>query len=385
VTGPIQRRGLLKPVLASALGLTVALAGAELGARVFARPSTQFFEPDPVIGIRHVPGRRGYWRAPGVETPITINSHGFRDRERTEQKPAGTTRVIVLGDSMTEALQVAQPSTFVSLLERDLNGAGHAVEALNLGVSALGTAQEYKVFEQYGTRYAPDVVLLVFYTGNDVRNNSQALDRDSALTYPLVTEDGHLIRSQDGQSTWSRPMPPSTVRQFLREHFQLYRVLQEGRLGQLWRFGRISQTALSREELRGYGVYKKEWSPAWAAAMKTTLELIDELNAAVRRHHAVLVVAVLPAPWEMSTAWRQTIGMVDDSWDMGRPQATLVDFLASRHLPTIPLDPGLREQTASGTDSFLSLDGHLSEAGHRVVGRELAAGLRSMHLVTGTP
>jgi lysophospholipase L1-like esterase len=385
VTGPIQRRGFLKPVLASALGLTVALAGAELGARVFARASTQFFEPDPLIGIRHVPGKSGYWRAPGVDTPITINSHGFRDRERTEQKPAGTIRVIALGDSSTEALQVPEPSTFVSLLERDLDRAGHRVEVLNLGITALGTAQEYKVFEQYGIRYAPDVVLLVFYTCNDVRNNSQRLDHDPALTYPLVEEDGHLIRSQDGQTMWSRPTRPSTVRQFVREHFQLYGVLQEGRLGQLWRFGRISQTALSQEVLRGYGIYKREWSPEWAAAMKTTFELIDELNAAVRRHHAALVVAVLPAPWEVSAAWRRKIGMVDDSWDMEQPQRMLVDFLASRHFPTIPLDRGLREQTASGTDSFLSLDGHLSEAGHRVVSRDLADGLRSMHLVAEAP
>ena len=55
---------------------------------------------------------------------VRINSHGFRDRERSYDKPEGTSRIVVLGNSWTEALQVPLEKTCPALLESDLQKYG---------------------------------------------------------------------------------------------------------------------------------------------------------------------------------------------------------------------------------------------------------------------
>lgn len=50
-----------------------------------------------------------------------FNSHGFRDYERTYEKPDGVFRILILGDSYVEALQVALADSFPVLLESYLN------------------------------------------------------------------------------------------------------------------------------------------------------------------------------------------------------------------------------------------------------------------------
>jgi len=44
-------------------------------------------------------------------------------------------------------------------------------------VSSYGTAQELLNYRYYGSKYSPDMVMLAFFAGNDVRNNSKALER----------------------------------------------------------------------------------------------------------------------------------------------------------------------------------------------------------------
>src|SRR5579883_801820 len=65
----------------------------------------QLYGPDCALGWRLRPGASG---RVSTETPqwVRINSRGFRDRERTFEKPADTFRIAVLGNSWTEALQV---------------------------------------------------------------------------------------------------------------------------------------------------------------------------------------------------------------------------------------------------------------------------------------
>ena len=45
-----------------------------------------------------------------------------------------------------------------------------------MGVSGYGTASEYLWYRDVGRAFHPDIVLLSFYPGNDVRNNSPTLE-----------------------------------------------------------------------------------------------------------------------------------------------------------------------------------------------------------------
>src|SRR5262249_42260753 len=147
---------------------------------------------------------------------------GYRDIERPPDKPPGTVRIAVLGDSYVSAVQVAWDSTFVVLLQRRLEACGafpgRRVEVLNFGVGGYGTAQEYLTLERRVWAYAPDLVILAFLTGNDLENNSRALMRESWRPY-YVHRNGTLVLDDSFRSRGGRERSVLTaLRHFLYDH-----------------------------------------------------------------------------------------------------------------------------------------------------------------------
>src|SRR5680860_59718 len=98
----------------------------------------------PGKGVTYIPGAYYRHTKEGFSQGY-FNSHGFRDYERTYEKPKGTFRILIFGDSYVEALQVALEDSFPALLEKKLN-AGFStkkVEVIALGQSGFGTADAY--------------------------------------------------------------------------------------------------------------------------------------------------------------------------------------------------------------------------------------------------
>src|SRR5438093_9901774 len=90
-----------------ALGVCLGAVALEVVVRSFIPVSDSLWEFDAVVGMTLIPGRHGRWVKPGIfDAPVEINSAGFRDREHELTKPAGTRRVLLLGASFVEALQV---------------------------------------------------------------------------------------------------------------------------------------------------------------------------------------------------------------------------------------------------------------------------------------
>jgi hypothetical protein len=116
---------------------------------------------------------------------FSTNSRGLRDvREFPYEKPAGTLRVLALGDSHTQGYEVRQEATYAAVLERALNANGFKAEVLNAGVSGFSTAEALAYLEAEGHRYQPDVVVLGFFA-NDYEDNLKA-----GL---FALENGHLV------------------------------------------------------------------------------------------------------------------------------------------------------------------------------------------------
>src|SRR5262245_56334778 len=86
------------------LGFGFGLVSSELLVREFVPLSDFLWEFDPFIGMRLVPGKSGRSVKLGIyDTPVVVNSVGFRDRDHTVDKPAGVRRIALLGDSVVEA------------------------------------------------------------------------------------------------------------------------------------------------------------------------------------------------------------------------------------------------------------------------------------------
>jgi len=115
---------------------------------------------------------------PGLEAlfkgvQVRINSHGFRDRERTLEKPPGTWRIAALGDSVVFGWGVPDEDVFTRQMEARLNKRPdrYEYEVLNFGVPAYNTVQEVAGFEARVLAYDPDVVLLVIVDNDFAADN----------------------------------------------------------------------------------------------------------------------------------------------------------------------------------------------------------------------
>jgi lysophospholipase L1-like esterase len=108
---------------------------------------------------------------------VRINSHGLRDDEIPYAKPAGTKRILFLGDSMTFGYGVEAEQAFPDLVRAALGSLG--VQTINAGCPSFGTCDELDFFREEGVKYHPDIVAVVFFR-NDVEDN---VDRS---TYRMV-------------------------------------------------------------------------------------------------------------------------------------------------------------------------------------------------------
>lgn len=107
-------------------------------------------------------------------TILKINSLGFRDYEYSLNKPAGITRIFILGDSITMGNIVPLEDTFAKRLEQLL---GKKYEVWNLGVSGYDSWKEAAVLKERWIKYDPDIVILAICL-NDYSNSFQLYSLD---------------------------------------------------------------------------------------------------------------------------------------------------------------------------------------------------------------
>ena len=126
--------------------------------------------PDPVLGWRFAPSR-DYWFLQENDHPVAwrTNRFGWKDKDWSIDKPLGTFRIAVLGDSYVEALQIESEKNFLSLAEKELHAKGRPkFELMNFGRSAFTQTEELIVLREEVLRFSPDLVVLFFFPPNDI-------------------------------------------------------------------------------------------------------------------------------------------------------------------------------------------------------------------------
>lgn len=113
-------------------------------------------------GYLHTPGYRA--RVQGVD--VVINEHGLRGPSTPLGKPAGTRRLLILGDSVVFGWGAPQDSIFPARLQRSFAARDSSVEVIAAGVASWNTRTEYEWLRARGLMFEPDA-LLVVVVGND--------------------------------------------------------------------------------------------------------------------------------------------------------------------------------------------------------------------------
>ena len=185
----LERAGLL------VLGVAGTLALAELGLRLWLAPPSVLdlrglheYRPDRswLFGLR--PGAEGRIAATG-EVLYRINADGFRGPRHARPRPAGRTRLVVLGDSVAFGYAVDEPSAFPRVLEARLGAllpdAGY--EVVNLGVGGYNAWNELELLKDVGLGYEPALVLVQFCI-NDLNDPTLHFDAQTRFALDAIPD-----------------------------------------------------------------------------------------------------------------------------------------------------------------------------------------------------
>ena len=389
------RRAARLVLLLVSTGLSLLIA--EVALRVAGVANPNFYQPDVWRGWALRPGAEGWQRKEG-EAWVHVNSRGLRDEEHAIPKPAGELRIAFLGDSCTEAIQVPAESTFWARLEKELAAscpavAGRPVQSLNFGVSGYGTAQELLTLRHAVWDYQPDVVVLAFYSGNDVRNNERPLEQDPARPYfTLGPEPGGkastLTLDTSFRQTGGYRLRRSWPGRLLYAVFNRSRLLQLGKQGKSavdgWIGARKARTQEKGAALQELGldnaVYEPPVEPEWREAWTVTEAMLRAMRDDAAARRVPFGVASLTTGMQVhpDPAVRQAFAKKLGVPDLFYPDDRLSAFGAAQGIPVLALARPLRAQAERdkvylhGFANAELGEGHWNEQGHAAAAREMA-------------
>lgn len=133
----------------------------EVALRIAGYGNVEIYQADPLLYWRLKPNQNCYTKID--RKPVHVNSLGTRGAEFQPSKPAGTLRILSLGDSKTFGWGLTEAESYSGLVEKALLkhlGNAKGVEVINAGVNAWSYAQMHTYFREHGIHYQPDVVVL---------------------------------------------------------------------------------------------------------------------------------------------------------------------------------------------------------------------------------
>ncbi len=364
-------------------GCTAGLIAVEVAVRLMGVSYPQPYVPDTQLGSRLQPGFEGWFTREG-RAYVTVNSAGFRDREHTKNKPDGTFRIAVLGDSYAEAVQVPIEHTFWSVLERELGEAKPRearfgkVEVLNFGISGYGTAQELETLRHVALEYDPDLVLVAFLSGNDIRNNSKLLEPVKVRPFYELMGDELVL------DTSFRQHPDFLKAQSGSTRFKVSCINSSRILQMLADFkNRSADHSDQPEQGLNAEIYSEPTDSAWQAAWTLTNRLLTTMSEVCETQGVKFAVVTLtnaaqvhPDPGERERLARQL-----KSADLFYPEKRIAELGEGHGFIVITLAQHMA-QRATETKTFYHGfantrlgSGHWNASGHQIAGERMAAEL----------
>jgi hypothetical protein len=357
------------------------------------RPANErgfFWEPYADYGWRHKPGSAGsFWDEYGeFVSHVAINSKGLRDVEHAYEKAPGTFRILILGDSYMEAVQVELDVAFPRLLENELNArASRKVEVIDSGVASYGTDNELLYFRHEGYKYQPDLVLLGFTTANDVRENYAPLNFKAPggnVTKPIfsVDHDGRLEMRPGPAAPPPLPWWRFTyIGQYV--HLKLYGPTVFQRVGPPPEMPPKDPTIpfVPIDMWVHQAEYDQDLNEAWRLTKALLLAIRDEATS----HGARFALFEINGPWEHYEGdWRRMMYRAPkalETWDRRKPNKVLGGFLWEQHIPSLDLFHAFDAASKGPERLFFRVDPHWTPLGHRVAARAVAQFLLRQDLV----
>lgn len=339
----------VKKLACAAAVAAAALLAAELGLRAAKLGAPAWYQPDERLGWTLRPYAHGHEHG----TYSRVSAAGMRDARHRVDKREGAFRIAVLGDEYSEAIAVPLRSTWWRRLPLELAQCGfHAerrIEVLNFAVAGYSTAQQSIVLETAVMRYRPDLVLVQFSQGDDVRENAKALaSRHDRPFFVRDAGDGRLRLDESFTELADFERRAQFRYQVARELADRSRTLQL-----VGRFGLVKDA--HADPVAALAALEPPRDARWQEAWAVTGALLERMADFAGRNGAALAVVAVPHPLELARR-------------LGYAEARLAEIGRRSAIPVIALADAMRGE-------LYSADGGWTPAGHERAARAVAAGL----------
>ena len=375
---------MIKNSLLVCISLSVAIVLAEIGLRLMGIAYPEFNRLDASLGWSPRLNTEGFHAIEG-RAWMKTNAAGFRDVDHTTKKPSQTFRIAVLGDSIAEGREVTLDKVFWKVMEMQLQSCNSVpnrkYEVLGFAVNGYGTAQQFIVLKNHVWRYQPDSIMLAFFAGNDVWNNSRELDGHKDRPYYIIQNKKLVLKNDYLKSdTFKTRKSWTNLKHGI---YNQMRTLQVARQAyKKIRYTRKSKSLpLTKQISAGLNnnIYRPPTTRAWKQAWQVTESLIQMMDREIKNHgQSKFWIASLSTPAQAYPS-REVRRSIADSLgvsDLSYPDRRVAALAKSSNIPFVALAPQLQKYAQTnnvrlhGSKAFAG--GHWNEIGHQIAGKRLA-------------
>lgn len=317
------------------------------------------------------------------EIMMTHNSKGLRtENEFTYEKPEGTKRMLLFGDSFFYGLYVDDDETLAYHLQEKLPD----WEIIPFGVSGYGTGQSLLVYLSEGIKYDPDVVVLGFYQ-NDF-SNVHAGYQQEAFKPRFVIEEGELRVS-------NLPAPTNTESKFWfptkeHQHSLTKRILLGNSHLYIFLSSRLSSFGNKIEPVDYASAYKdsefysieKNWNPVMVESSQVVERLFIEFDRITEENGAEFLLLNIPSQYQVNPEKREQIfkqfsGVSETFFEYDKQNKWISEVAQRNDIMLLDTTDYSKEEYQ---DIFLK-DGHWNLEGNKRAAEEIISKLEAEQVI----
>jgi lysophospholipase L1-like esterase len=287
----------------------------------------------------------------GRDIDFETNSLGYRGRELSEKS---ITRVLFLGDSITEADYVSDDETFVRQVERLSWATDRPVETVNTGVGGLAMHGELALLRETGLSTKPDMVVLGFYLNDfnepfefKVAKLPQWMKK-SYFIWLVAKGVNFLMIEQKLRGGFSNRDLPGIQREIMNN------------------MPPVEADDERRKFLEEASKAGMDWGNAWSPTLwQAMVPLFEHFSQLATDNGFEPVIVAFPVRAQVEAPF------VEDY-----PQRRLAEIALRLNIPFLDLLPVFREEYQEGGEPLFYDHCHHTAAGQIIIAREILAFLR---------
>jgi lysophospholipase L1-like esterase len=325
------------------------------------RATNNFAVIHPYIGHLHKPHRRGILVSRNFKARHFTDGYGFRNAWPWPQQAD----IVVVGDSLTFGYGVEDGQAWPAILNRTLT----KINVINLGLIGAAPQQFLRVYETFGTKLQPKLLLVGFFGRNDFWDAGlfdRWLRSGSACSYLAWRDYGRPSETDCTDSLeWKATL-------MLRKSY-VFNLLLAARETLLTQLRSESRTVLLDNgrrlelDLADFEDKTTGASPD-RREFELVLQTLQDMHSIAKRDGTQMLVVLQPSKEEI---YLPLPG--EPAHDLTRP---LRESLSESGIDYLDLTSVFREQAAAGNKLFFTDDGHPNAAGYALIADVVLAYLK---------